>query len=39
MAIGKISSLLISKDGPSLKHVGVKMVVKLKLEKLGPKRK
>lgn len=39
MPIGKIRPLLTSKDGTSLKHVGVKMVVKLKLEKLGPKRK
>lgn len=39
MAIGKISPLLISKDGTSLKHVDVKMVVKLKVEKLATKRK
>lgn len=39
MAIGKISPLLISNDGTSLKHVGMKMVVKLKAKKLGPKRR
>lgn len=39
MATGKVSPLLTSEDVTLLKNVGVKIVVKLKLEKLEPKRK
>lgn len=39
MATGIVGPLLTSEDVTSLKNVGVKIVVKLKPEKLEPKRK